>query len=76
MCAVKKNKRRSEAGEGPVLAGLLGLREDTGAGPPEARGLLLPEEPQLRQQSGVLLRLLWGGLRGLFVLQPQPLDLL
>lgn len=59
-----------------MLAGLLGLLEDAGTGPPETRGLLLPEEPQLGQQSGVLLRLLRSGLRGLFMLQPQPLDLL
>lgn len=36
----------------------------------------IPEEPQFRQEGGVLLGFFWGGLRGLLVLQTQPLDLL
>lgn len=37
---------------------------------------MLPEEPQFRQKCGVLLGFFWGRLRGLLVLQTQPLDLL
>lgn len=36
----------------------------------------LPEEPQFRQKRGVLLGFFWGRLRGLLMLQTQPLDLL
>lgn len=36
----------------------------------------LPQEPELSQQGRVLLGLLGGGLRGLFVFQPEPLNLL
>lgn len=36
----------------------------------------VPEEPQFSQKCGVLLGLFRGRLRGLFVLQTQPLDLL
>lgn len=36
--------------------------------PDRPRAPLLPEEPEFRQQSGVLLGLLWGGLRSLFML--------
>lgn len=37
---------------------------------------MIPEEPQFRQECGVLLGFFWGRLRGLLVLQTQPLDLL
>lgn len=37
---------------------------------------MIPEEPQFRQEGGVLLGFFWGGLRGLLMLQTQPLDLL
>lgn len=36
----------------------------------------LPQEPELSQQGRVLLGLLGGGLRGLFMFQPEPLNLL
>lgn len=36
----------------------------------------LPEEPQLCQEGGILLCLLWCGLRCLLMLKSQPLDLL
>lgn len=36
----------------------------------------IPEEPQFGQKCGVLLGFFWGRLRGLLVLQTQPLDLL
>lgn len=38
--------------------------------------MCLPEQAQLCQQRGVLLRLLRSGLGSLLVLQPQALDLL
>lgn len=38
--------------------------------------MLLPEEPQFGQERRVLLGFFWGGLRGLLMLQTQPLDLL
>ena len=37
---------------------------------------VVPEEPQFGQERGVLLGFLRGRLRGLLVLQTQPLDLL
>jgi len=43
--------------------------------PASCRGVL-PEKPEFSQQSRVLLGFLGGGLRGLFVLQPEPLDFL
>ena len=37
---------------------------------------MIPEEPQFSQKCGVLLGFFWGWLRGLLMLQTQPLDLL
>lgn len=37
---------------------------------------MIPEEPQFSEKCGVLLGFFWGRLRGLLVLQTQPLDLL
>lgn len=38
--------------------------------------MVIPEQPQFCQERRVLLGFFWGRLRGLFVLQTQPLDLL
>ncbi len=37
---------------------------------------MIPEEPQFSEKCGVLLGFFWGRLRGLLMLQTQPLDLL
>lgn len=63
----------------PGLSLISSLIENDWLAPVMAGGFTtedLPQEPELCKESGILLCLLWCGLRRLLMFKSQPLDLL